>query len=611
MVDPAACADTRYLSSELGLGILSDPALRLCACCGTPEPRGAALGATEPELLACGRCKRACYCGTDCQRSQWFLHKLGCRTPPEAAEYPPREAPAPALAAASQRFFAACLERTLAAAPGEYPLPGGASPLVVLAAPDSPSTALSCCLAALQSIAPLRLSLMRKGGLLAELLAEMQSAGHPSRVSADRVRRACPVRGEGIDDADFNCAFSELCSLAEPAAPRSPSSSPTAYVCTLCSKPWEPTGGGVLVCGHFFHPACLASHPGPSGLCPQCGAESPSNLVRIKIPSSFKAAQGEAFDFCVNSVKVDGCKGLEAWTLKPGGVARACDIITVRLGTKNALLPPKLDFPLEAAFNAAPCPGSMCPLFISESIDCRVCGCARSFGEVHENVLRIYVPAAALSLLERLLQPDLMPSFGCTSCIRNMSSGWCWSGVDNCWVSIDDLWGAQNVVPTPSSWRTYLLSAPPVLDVQVVRAGFDDMFSAGAVSFPVNGLDVAGMFPSQYQPPVGSCTIYDLRLIVLFGNRSLSAAGKLIEAAMQGRPLHVKWGLYIALAKSLADERWYYSNTFDRSGSPCRAAFLDGAARVTSNNVSSLVYVRRDVATLEAQLRPTSGTAAL
>ena len=37
-----------------------------------------ACGRTDTKLKACSRCKRAWYCSTDCQKSDWTVHKQNC-----------------------------------------------------------------------------------------------------------------------------------------------------------------------------------------------------------------------------------------------------------------------------------------------------------------------------------------------------------------------------------------------------------------------------------------------------------------------------------------------------------------------------------------------------
>lgn len=42
------------------------------ACCSCAKPDSG---------LACSRCKKAIYCGPDCQKKDWPTHKLTCRRP--------------------------------------------------------------------------------------------------------------------------------------------------------------------------------------------------------------------------------------------------------------------------------------------------------------------------------------------------------------------------------------------------------------------------------------------------------------------------------------------------------------------------------------------------
>ena len=43
-----------------------------------PDEAMATMGLTRGTLLACGRCKGACYCSKECQRSDWKVHKVTC-----------------------------------------------------------------------------------------------------------------------------------------------------------------------------------------------------------------------------------------------------------------------------------------------------------------------------------------------------------------------------------------------------------------------------------------------------------------------------------------------------------------------------------------------------
>ena len=39
---------------------------------------GVCVVCNSPALLKCGKCRRACYCGVECQRSDWLHHKEIC-----------------------------------------------------------------------------------------------------------------------------------------------------------------------------------------------------------------------------------------------------------------------------------------------------------------------------------------------------------------------------------------------------------------------------------------------------------------------------------------------------------------------------------------------------
>ena len=39
---------------------------------------GVCVACNSPALLKCGKCRRACYCGVECQRSDWLHHKEIC-----------------------------------------------------------------------------------------------------------------------------------------------------------------------------------------------------------------------------------------------------------------------------------------------------------------------------------------------------------------------------------------------------------------------------------------------------------------------------------------------------------------------------------------------------
>lgn len=48
-----------------------------CGYCGAQDKNGKA-------LMRCGRCKGASYCGADCQKADWALHKKACKTARES-----------------------------------------------------------------------------------------------------------------------------------------------------------------------------------------------------------------------------------------------------------------------------------------------------------------------------------------------------------------------------------------------------------------------------------------------------------------------------------------------------------------------------------------------
>ena len=44
----------------------------VCGSCGLEKADG------DADLLVCGKCKKRCYCSTECQKSHWNEHKKDC-----------------------------------------------------------------------------------------------------------------------------------------------------------------------------------------------------------------------------------------------------------------------------------------------------------------------------------------------------------------------------------------------------------------------------------------------------------------------------------------------------------------------------------------------------
>lgn len=81
----SSCASSAASSSA------SSPTPSECAACLVPAVSGSA-------LLRCGRCKRAWYCGRQCQRSHWLKHKQVCRASSASATPTPAKPNTPASA---------------------------------------------------------------------------------------------------------------------------------------------------------------------------------------------------------------------------------------------------------------------------------------------------------------------------------------------------------------------------------------------------------------------------------------------------------------------------------------------------------------------------------
>ncbi|KAI0700534.1 hypothetical protein C8T65DRAFT_657629 [Cerioporus squamosus] len=62
-------------SSAASHGLVITPALRTCSHCNKDEPPAAG----RPSFYRCGRCLDPFYCGKECQRAAWPVHKLTCR----------------------------------------------------------------------------------------------------------------------------------------------------------------------------------------------------------------------------------------------------------------------------------------------------------------------------------------------------------------------------------------------------------------------------------------------------------------------------------------------------------------------------------------------------
>ena len=74
--------------------------IRCCAACGAPE--GSLPGVLQHK--PCGKCKITFYCGTECQKKHWPMHKKHCKTPEERSV---AKAQAEAAAAAASSSGAA------------------------------------------------------------------------------------------------------------------------------------------------------------------------------------------------------------------------------------------------------------------------------------------------------------------------------------------------------------------------------------------------------------------------------------------------------------------------------------------------------------------------
>jgi len=83
--------EMRQEEGRQGAPALYDAKLRMCAACGAGAVKNAttlANAAAKAKLVVCARCKSVYYCGRDCQKAHWKVHKRGCVEPLNAFRLP-------------------------------------------------------------------------------------------------------------------------------------------------------------------------------------------------------------------------------------------------------------------------------------------------------------------------------------------------------------------------------------------------------------------------------------------------------------------------------------------------------------------------------------------